>query len=312
MLKRYLYLKIYPQFTFYCFLLLLTQTACQTSQENTPSQKPYLLATTGMIADIIKNITLDSAKIESLMGAGVDPHLYKATRQDLEKMRQAEVIFYNGLYLEGKMGEVLEKLGKQKPIYAIAKGISHQKILQEGTAADPHLWFDVQLWAEATEFAAEKLIEKYPQNTAYFKKNTAAYLQKLKQLDQEVKQQLQTIPKAQRVLITAHDAFGYFGKAYQVEVKALQGISTLSEFGLKDIKELVDFIVKRKIKSVFVETSIPKKSLEAVVSACQEKGHNLKIGGTLYSDAMGKEGTPEGTYIGMIRANVNTILKGLK
>ncbi len=312
MTKKYSYPKIYLQFAFYCFLLFFAQTACQTSQENTPSQKPYLLATTGMIADIIKNITLDSAKIESLMGAGVDPHLYKATRQDLEKMRQAEVIFYNGLYLEGKMGEVLEKLGKQKPVYAVAEGISPQKILQEGTAADPHLWFDVQLWAEVTQFAAKKLIAKYPQNTAYFQKNTAAYLQKLKQLDQEVKQQLQTIPKAQRVLITAHDAFGYFGKAYQVEVKALQGISTLSEFGLKDIKELVDFIVNRKIKAVFVETSIPQKSLEAVVSACQEKGHDLKIGGTLYSDAMGEENTEEGTYIGMVRANVNTIIKGLK
>lgn len=312
MQKKNLHSKIYSKLIFYCFLLFFAQTACQPSQENNPSRKPSLLATTGMIADVIKNITLDSAEVMSLMGAGVDPHLYKATRQDLEKMRQAEVIFYNGLYLEGKMGEVLEKLSKQKPVYAVANAISPQKILQEGTAADPHLWFDVQRWAEVTQFVAEKLIEKYPQNTAYFQKNTADYLEKLKQLDQEVKQQLKTIPEAQRVLITAHDAFGYFGKAYQVEVKALQGISTLSEFGLKDIKELVDFIVKRKIKAVFVETSIPQKSLEAVVSACQEKGHDLKIGGTLYSDAMGEEGTEEGTYIGMVRANVNTIIKGLK
>ncbi len=289
--------------------------ACQPSsdsQSQETEEKPFFLSTTGMIADILRNVAGDSAKVESLMGAGVDPHLYKATRQDLSQLRAADVVFYNGLHLEGKMAEVLEKLGRQKPVFAVADGVSSQKIQKLGAAADPHIWFDVQLWHDAAGYIAQELSKKYPQQADYFQKNTKTYQEKLLVLDAEVRKALLQIPKDRRVLITAHDAFGYFGKAYQVEVKGLQGISTISEFGVRDMKDLVDFIVRRKIKAVFVESSISPKSLEAVVRACAQKGHSIQIGGTLYSDAMGTKGTPEGTYIGMVRANVKTIVEALK
>jgi manganese/zinc/iron transport system substrate-binding protein len=301
---------------YFCLVILLSLLiSCEpnsTNENQDSGKKPFFLATTGMIADIIKNVAGDSARVESLMGAGVDPHLYKATRQDLSQLREADVIFYNGLYLEGKMAEVLEKLGQQKPVFAVSEGIPSQKIQRMGEAPDPHIWFDVQLWHAATAYIAQELSKKYPSQAGYFQKNAKVYQDSLMKLDEEVREDLLKIPKDRRVLITAHDAFGYFGKAYQVEVRGLQGISTISEFGVRDIKELVDFIVKQKIKAVFVESSISPKSLEAVVRACEQKGHKIRIGGTLYSDAMGADGTSEGTYIGMVRANVKTIVKALK
>lgn len=294
-------------------LFLLSFTACK--QEEKATDSLYLVATTGMIKDAIENIAKDKAHVFGMMGPGVDPHLYKPTPKDLTELRKADIIFYNGLHLEGKMGEVFEQLAKQKPVFALADGIDNSLLIapQDGSQAhDPHIWFDVSLWQKAVNYAGNRLAESDAPNKKFYEQNTKAYAQQLDSLHQWVGEQISLIPEKQRVLITAHDAFGYFGNTYEVDVKGLQGISTLSEFGLRDVSELVNFIVDNNIKAVFVESSVSSKSLETVVSGCEEKGHTVKIGGTLYSDAMGAKGTPEGTYIGMVRANVNTIVNSLK
>ena len=294
-------------------LPFLIWTACQ--KESTDDGTLTIVATTGMIADAVKNITGDKAEVEGLMGPGVDPHLYKATQGDLIKLRKADIIFYNGLHLEGKMGEIFEKFGRQKPVVAVAEGINEGNLISDPTyknAVDPHVWFDVSLWIEVVKTISKKVQEINPENAAYYEENTQQYIEELKELHEWVKNEIQKVPQQQRVLITAHDAFQYFGKAYDIEVRGLQGISTLSEYGLQDITSMADFIAQNKIKAVFVESSVPEKALKAVVEGVEDRGHNVIIGGTLYSDAMGASGTPEGEYTGMVRANVNTIVSSLK
>lgn len=295
--------------------VLMTGCGSEESTESTADTKPYIVATTGMIADAVSEIVGDLATVEGLMGPGVDPHLYKATRGDLTQLRKAKVIFYNGLHLEGKMGEVLEKLSEQKPVYAVGEALSSDSLIYHGSSTDskdPHIWFDVSMWTQVVSEIALRMREVDAPNQAIYKQRADAYIQKLNRLDEAVSQKLAEIPQSQRVLITAHDAFSYFGRAYGVEVRGLQGISTVSEFGLKDVSELVDFIVSRKIKAVFVESSIPTRSLEAVIASCKQQGHEVKLGGTLFSDAMGAADTPEGTYIGMVNYNVQTITEALK
>ena len=268
-----------------------------------------------MIRDAVVNITGDSAKVTSLMGPGVDPHLYKATQGDLRQLRKADMVFYNGLHLEGKMTEIFEKFSRQKPVIPVADGVKKDSLIEtkafSGTY-DPHIWFDIELWKKAVRHTAKKIKQFDSSNASYYQANHGRFQEKLTALDTWISGRLTKIPEAQRVLITAHDAFGYFGRAYNIRVKGLQGISTTSEYGLQDVNKLVDFIVGNNIKAVFVESSVPTKNLEAVVQGCKEKGHEVEIGGTLYSDAMGKRGSPEGTYIGMVKHNVNTILAHLK
>lgn len=287
-------------------------TNCGDKPKNLPTDKLSITTTTGMIADAVRQIVQDKAKVRSLMGAGTDPHLYKASPQDLAYLREAKVIFYNGLHLEGKLGEVLEKVAKTKPTFAVSDGLPASKVMQEGEAKDPHIWFDVELWQNVVTFIAEKLVEIDAENADFYQKNAQKYIQQLATLHTEVKTQLASVPQEQRVLVTAHDAFGYFGRAYDIEVRGLQGISTLSESGLKDVSNLTEFLAKRKIPAIFVESSVPPNLIEAVVKGSKQKGHFVTIGGTLYSDAMGAENTPEGTYIGMVRANVKTIVNALK
>jgi manganese/zinc/iron transport system substrate-binding protein len=279
------------------------------------NRKLRIVTTTGMIRDAVENVAGDQAEVIALMGPGVDPHLYKATQGDLQKLTDADVIFYNGLHLEGKMGEVLEKLGRTKPVIAVASGIPDSLLRAvpgfQGTH-DPHIWFDVKLWENAVRTIAGYLQQHDTTQAKYYSERSRRYLQQLDSLHEQVKQSIQEVPEAQRVLITAHDAFGYFGDAYNIQVRGLQGISTVSEFGLKDVTELVNFIIRRQIKAIFVETSVSQKSIEAVVAGCREKRWNVKIGGSLYSDAMGPAGTAEGTYIGMVSANVRTIVDALK
>lgn len=298
------------------FLLFLGVMSCNTKTRETNNKSlMYIVTTTGMIGDAVHNIVKEKAKVEAMMGPGVDPHLYKATRKDLTMLREASVVFYNGLHLEGKMGDVLEKFSKKKNVIPVGEAISASKLNkmdQGGNTIDPHIWFDVSLWIEVVRHITDKMVEIDPENAVFYQKNSKEYIRKLEKLHQETKSQIASIAPQRRVLITAHDAFGYFGKAYNIEVKGLQGISTMSEFGMKDITDFVNFIVERKVKAVFVETSIPKKSLEAVVRGCTEKKHPIKIGGTLYSDAMGEAGTPEGTYMGMVTHNVKTIVEALK
>ncbi|MEM9986726.1 MAG: zinc ABC transporter substrate-binding protein [Bacteroidota bacterium] len=296
--------------------LLIGLVACgETSEGEVDDGKLTVVCTTGMIGDAAQNLVGGNVEVFTLMGPGVDPHLYKATQGDLKKLREADLILYNGLHLEGKMGEVLEKLARQKPVIAIGEGVDETALVKAADfadAVDPHIWFDVALWAQAVDFMSQELTKLDPDHAADYQARTSAYLAELDSLDQVVETQLASIPQAQRVLITAHDAFTYFGLAYDVEVRGLQGISTLSEYGLRDISDLVRFITDRNIKAVFVESSVPSKSLEAVVEGCAQQGHEVQIGGTLYSDAMGPKGSPEGTYIGMVHHYVQSMVRALR
>jgi manganese/zinc/iron transport system substrate-binding protein len=294
-------------------VVLILLTACQPKAKDKQPERLMIVTTTGMIADAVKNVTGESADVVALMGAGVDPHLYKATQGDLQKLTDADIIFYNGLHLEGKMAEVLEKLGRTKTVIAVTESIAENKLrLITEDIHDPHIWFDVKLWKEAVKAIEKTLIKVDSTKQSLYQVNTQRYVSQLDSLDLAVAEQILTIPETQRVLITAHDAFGYFGDAYAMEVKGLQGISTVSEFGLKDVTALVDFIISRKIKAIFVETSVSEKSINAVIEGCKDRDWPVSIGGSLYSDAMGEANTPEGTYIGMVSKNVSTIVSALR
>ncbi|MCJ8166205.1 zinc ABC transporter substrate-binding protein [Pontibacter sp. E15-1] len=304
-------------FSFFALLALFTSACTQTEDKGAvqTGERMKIVTTTSILKDAVVNIIGDAADVEAIMGSGVDPHLYKATQGDLQKLTNADVVVYNGLHLEGKMGEVLEKLSRQKTVLAGAESIAEDKLRrspQFQDSHDPHIWFDVMLWKEVVQHLSEEFQKKDPANAAVYKQNSAAYLKQLDELNQWVSQEIASIPENQRILITAHDAFGYFGDAYKIDVRGLQGISTVSEFGLQDVASLVNYIAQNKIKAVFVESSVSPKAIEAVVIGSEQKGHNVKIGGTLYSDALGEDGTPEGTYIGMVRHNVNTIVSSLK
>jgi manganese/zinc/iron transport system substrate-binding protein len=295
--------------------ILIALAGCKAREESTGPKKLLVVTTTGMIKDAVEHIAGNAVEVVALMGPGVDPHLYKATHGDLEKLTNADIVFYNGLHLEGKMGEVLEKLGRSKPVIAVSGQIPDSLLRAvpgfQGTH-DPHIWFDVSLWKHSVMEISRTLEKIDTANATAYHNNSMVYLTQLDSLHEVVKTKIQEVPKAQRVLITAHDAFGYYGDAYDIEVRGLQGISTVSEFGLKDVTELVNFIIARKIKAIFVETSVSQKSIEAVVEGCRDKEWNVKIGGSLYSDAMGATGTPEGNYVGMVTANTSTIVNALK
>lgn len=286
-----------------------------TNKEASQNGKLKVVATTGMIYDAAINIGSDRIDAEYIMGPGVDPHLYKATQGDLSKLNKANVVLYNGILLEGKMAEILEKLGRQKPVFAVAEVIAAQDRLTVANyenAYDPHVWFDIVRWKQVVQEVSNSLSQIDGANKEFYLKNTTEYLGKLDSLDSYVRARVAEIPEKQRILVTAHDAFGYFGDSYGVQVKGLQGISTVADFGLKDIAEIIDLIIDNNIKAIFVETSVSEKSINAVVQGCKEKGHDVSIGGSLYSDAMGELGTTEGTYIGMFRSNIETIVNALK
>ncbi|MEJ8801957.1 metal ABC transporter solute-binding protein, Zn/Mn family [Pontibacter sp. H249] len=300
-----------------CVFLLAIASCTQTENKGVlqAGKRMKVVTTTSILKDAVQNIIGDAADVDAIMGSGVDPHLYKATQGDLKKLTEADVVIYNGLHLEGKMGEVLEKLSRQKTVVAGAESIAKDKLKrspQFQDSYDPHVWFNVTLWKEVVQHLSQELQKKDPTNAEVYQKNTAAYLQQLDDLNQWVTQEIQSIPDNQRILITAHDAFGYFGDEYGISVRGLQGISTVSEFGLQDVSALVNYISENKIKAVFVESSVSPKAIEAVVIGSKQKGHEVKIGGTLYSDALGEAATPEGTYTGMVRHNVNTIVSSLK
>ena len=271
--------------------------------------------TTGVITDLAKRIGGEYVEVSGLMGPGTDPHLYKARERDIRLLAQADVVFYNGLHLEGKLGAVLEKMAAKKPTIAVAESIDHKVLLKPknlDVAHDPHVWFDVSLWMKAVDSIRDGLVMVMPEKISVFTLNAQSLLTEMQELHQWCGEQIATIPKKQRVLITAHDAFGYFGRAYGIEVRGIQGISTEDEAGVGEINDLVQFIAKRGIKAVFVESSVPKKNIEALIEGAQSKGGALKVGGELFSDAMGADKTPEGTYIGMVKHNVNTIVAALK
>ncbi|MDF2067406.1 zinc ABC transporter substrate-binding protein [Bacillus sp. Cr_A10] len=278
-------------------------------------QKPLVVTTTGQIADAVREIAGDHVIVKSLMGPGVDPHLYKATQGDLQTLEEADIIFYNGLELEGKMSDIFEKMKEEKTVHAIGDAIPKNQILRNELhpeLSDPHIWFDIEVWQQAVKEVTKTLVAEIPDNQDEFLKNEEVYFQKLNDLSKWSDQRISEIPKEQRVLVTAHDAFNYFGRSHGMEVRGLQGLSTDSEYGLKDIQNIVDFLVDQNIKVVFIESSVSDKAMKAVIEGAKEKGHSIQIGGELFSDAMGAEGTEEGTYIGMYKHNVNTIVDSLK
>ena len=272
-----------------------------------------VICTTGMVADLVRNVGGRHVHVGHLMGEGVDPHLYKASPGDISKLNAADVIFYSGLHLEGKMGDVFVRMARKKPTFAVTEPIPESRILEvAGGLHDPHLWFDVSLWSEAAGVVRDALAEYDPPHAADYTTAAEAYREELAKLHEECKRRIAAIPRERRVLVTAHDAFQYFGRAYDIEVRAIQGISTESEAGVREVNNLVDFIVRRRIKAVFVESSVSDRNIRALVEGCESRGHHVTIGGQLFSDAMGKAGTPEGTYIGMVRHNVDTITKALQ
>jgi manganese/zinc/iron transport system substrate-binding protein len=274
-----------------------------------------IVATTSIIADTARRIAGEHAQIEALMGPGVDPHLYKASESDVRRLGEADLILYNGLHLEGKMGDILTKMARGRPVVAVSEDIPQDQLREPPEFAgqyDPHVWFDVALWARTLQPVVRELSELDAQNAESYRANAAALEKELTGLDAWVKQRIETIPASQRVLVTAHDAFGYFGRRYGMEVMGLQGISTLSEAGLKDVDRVVRTVAERGIKAIFVESSVPRRSIEAVQAAVRSEGREVAIGGQLYSDALGAAGSPAGTYIGMVRANVDTIVNALK
>jgi manganese/zinc/iron transport system substrate-binding protein len=267
-----------------------------------------------MITDLVKNIGGERVNVEGLMGPGIDPHLYKASEGDVSTMSRADVIVYNGLHLEGKMAEIFEQMQQRAKTFAVTDGVDEAKLLSppefEG-AHDPHIWFDIPLWVEAAEYVKRSFIELDPEHSDVYESNTEAYIRKINDLDAYVREEVQKVPQDKRVIITAHDAFNYFGSAYGFDVRGLQGISTAAEAGTADVKELAEFIAEKQIPAVFVETSVPERYIEALQEAVRSRGFEVKIGGSLYSDALGSPDTPEGSYLGMVRYNVKTIVQAL-
>lgn len=272
------------------------------------------VATTGMVADIVQNIGGERVAVTALMGPGVDPHLYKASAGDVARIQGADIVFYSGLHLEAAMGEVFERMQGRVKTVAVGEAVEPDLLLasdQYANQHDPHIWFDVTLWQAAAERARDALIELDPSSAAIYRANAERYLGELTQLHAYVQEQAARVPAEQRVLITAHDAFRYFGRAYGFEVRGLQGISTAAEAGTADVQALADFIAERRIRAIFVESSVPQRTIEAVQAAVAARGFEVRIGGELFSDAMGTPGTPEGTYVGMVRHNIDTIVGAL-
>ncbi|GIW92592.1 MAG: manganese transporter [Pirellulaceae bacterium] len=287
-----------------------------TVPKNAPASGLWqVVATTGMVADLVRQVGEGRVKVESLMGEGVDPHLYKPTVRDVKLLESADLVFYNGLMLEGRMQDVLQRLqASGRPVFAVTDGIPRDRLIApEGFAGhyDPHVWMDVGMWSLCVDYVAECLERVDPQARDVYRANAARYKAELEELDEYVRRVIGSIPEPHRVLVTAHDAFHYFSRAYQIPVRAPQGISTETEPGVKDINDLVQFLVDRRIRAIFVETSVPEANVRAVLEGAARLGWRVQVGGALFSDAMGPPGTYEGTYIGMLDHNATVIARAL-
>jgi len=274
-----------------------------------------VVASTGMVGDIVKEVGGDRLNVTTLMGPGVDPHLYKASEGDVERLDEADIVFYSGLHLESKLAEVFEKMGDSIVTVPVTDLIPRSQLHVVGSGAytyDPHVWFDVSLWSQAVESVRRTLAEVDPTHAAEYDARAKAYQEKLSALDEYVLAEASTIPADKRVLITAHDAFGYFASAYGFEVLGLQGVSTATEAGAGDVQSLANYIVENQIPAIFVESSVSPRTVRALQEAVRAQGFDVQIGGSLFSDAMGDPGTDEGTYIGMVRHNIDTIANALR
>lgn len=277
-------------------------------------ERPRVVATTGMVGDVARRIAGDCVVVDTLMGPGVDPHLYEARASDVRDLRQAEAILYSGYALEGKLGDVLESLGKSRTTLAVApESIDTGDLItvQDVYGIDPHVWMDVSLWARTIPTITTVLAEVAPDCAEAMDERAEAFAEELAALHDWIVDSVATIPEAQRVLVTAHDAFGYYGRAYGIRVEAIQGISTDSEAGIGDIREMVSVVVDTGVPAVFIESTINRRTVESVIESAADRDRDVEIGGELYADAMGEAGTADGTYIGMMRANTRTIVEAL-
>jgi len=288
--------------------------ACKPT-DHRESGRPHIVTTTNILADAVQVLVRDSAEVESLMAIGVDPHLYKTSQRDLDKLFSADLVIYQGLFLEGKMNEVLRKFSRTNPVLSVDSFLSPALLLRDEAfenSVDPHIWFDLEIWKEVMRGLAAQLALRYPQWTDYLQQNLSNYEGQMDALDHELKEKINELPQDRRILVTAHDAFAYFGKAYGLEVKGLQGLSTLSEPGLNDVTQLVRFITDHHIKAIFSEQSISPRGVKALVEGCKRNGHEVILAGPLYTDSLGEPQGPAGDYLGMLRYNMETIVDNLK
>ncbi len=281
-----------------------------------PADEPLLVCTTNIVADLVRQVAGEVARVVSLMGPGVDPHLYRPSPGDVAQLSWAAGVFYNGLHLEGKMAQLLEHLAQERPVMSLGQWLRRTcpgELIRVGPQEyDPHVWFDVRLWSRTVPGVVEQLQRLFPQHSSTLRQRGEQLIRRLEHLDRYCRRRLSQVPAQRRVLITAHDAFAYFGRAYEVEVLGIQGISTDAEPALADINRLVELIVRRGIPAIFVESSVPERNVHAIVAGCQARGHSLRIGGELYSDSLGPPGSGAETYEGMVRHNVQTIAEALK
>jgi len=279
------------------------------------ADKPLIVTTTGMITDAVRTIVGDTMRVRGLISSGVDPHLYKATRSDIVLLNTADLVLYNGLLLEGRLSDAFIRLASNgRKVVAVTEAVDQSTLLEPSGFQghfDPHVWMDPVIGKEAISVVHKELVTLNPEGAEVYKKRVEEYLKKCDELDAYAKKVFSSLPKSSRVLVTAHDAFNYFGSRYDLEVFGIQGISTESEAGVKDIRRIIDLLISRKIKAVFVESTVSKKNISALVEGAAARGHAVVIGGELYSDAMGKDGTYEGTYIGMLDHNITTIARAL-
>ncbi|WP_040212831.1 metal ABC transporter solute-binding protein, Zn/Mn family [Clostridium polynesiense] len=302
---------------FITLILVTVLSGCNPGKKSeTPDGKFRVVATTTMLADMTRTLGGDHIQVEGLMGPGIDPHLYKASAGDVKLMQKADMVVYTGLHLEGKMGEIFENLTDiDKKVVNVSNGIDKSRLLMSednAEAYDPHIWFDVSLWKDSAKELAKGLKELDSQHAEEYENNLQSYLKELDGLNDYIVKRISELPEEKRVLITAHDAFNYFGHAYGFQVKGLQGISTASEAGTSDLRNLANFIVKHQIKAVFVESSVPKKNIQALQEAVKAQGFYVEIGGELYSDSLGDEGSGDETYIKTFKSNIDTIVDALK
>ncbi len=298
--------------------LIILAVGCANEQEDklVGEEKVNVVATTTMLRDLVTQIGGEKVEVVGLMGPGIDPHLYKASAGDVTRMQEADLIVYNGMHLEGKMGDIFKNLrDRDKEVLAVVEGIDQQKLLASADyegSYDPHIWFDLKLWMEVSRMVADTLIKLDPAEQEHYTNARDIYLLELEELEQYIKARAGELKAEQRVLVTAHDAFNYFGNAYGFEVRGLQGISTAAEAGTQDVSKLADYIVENQIKAIFVESSVPVKNIQALQEAVAARGFEVNIGGELYSDSTGSLGTEEETLIGTLKHNIDTIVDALK
>jgi len=298
---------------FIILILFIFAFSCKNAPDDNGKLK--VVTTTTMLTDLVSEIGGDHVSLQGLMGAGVDPHLYKASEGDVSKLYEADIIIYGGLHLEGKLVDIFEKMEGKKNTVSLGDRLPKDELIPSEYFAsnyDPHVWFNIQFFKQFAQIVTDELSKADAENAKSYSENNKKYQQKLDALETEIKSIIAALPEEKRILVTAHDAFNYFGKAYGFNVVGLQGISTATEAGVKDVQNLSEFIILNNIKAIFVESSVPRRTIEALQQAVLSKNHNVEIGGSLYSDALGSPGTEEGTYIGMFKYNVNTIVNAIK